>query len=404
MSWLTTLQLALHALWRNRLRAALTALGVIIGVASVITMLSIGAGAQQRVAETLASLGTNMLVIKPGSLSRGGVRRGAGGQINLTLDDAEAVSRLPDLIGAAPSIRASGQVRSRMNNWGTVIEGVTADYAVVHNWTLEVGSFITDQQVAGATQVCVLGQTAARELFGISNPVDETLVVKGGPCRVVGVLEPKGVTAWGSDQDDVVFMPVTTVQRKLLGVNYVHRIDVAVPSREKTDPVLQDINVLLRSRHRLSEEQPDDFRAYNRAELAQSSEESARVFTWLLGSIAFVSLLVGGIGIMNIMLVSVSERTREIGIRMALGARQRDILWQFLLEAAVLSGVGGVIGILLGVGSAAAVALFSALPISITLTSVVVAFFFAGFIGVFFGIHPARKAARFAPIVALRHE
>lgn len=404
MNWSTTLHLALSALWRNRLRAALTALGVIIGVAAVIAMLSVGNGAQQRVEETLESLGTNMLVIRPGTLTRGGVRRGAGGSTSLTLDDAIAIGELSGVVGSAPSIRASGQVRSQLANWGTVIEGVTADYAHVHNWALDIGTFISDHEVAGATQVCVLGQTAARELFGLANPVNETVIIKGGPCQVIGVLEAKGVTAWGSDQDDVVFMPVTTVQRKLLGINYIHRIDIATPDRESSEQVLQSVSTLLRTRHRLSDEQADDFRAYNRAELAQSSEESTRVFTWLLGNIASVSLLVGGIGIMNIMLVSVSERIREVGIRMALGARQRDILWQFLLEAAVLSGVGGMAGIAVGIGGAVAVAVFSDLPVSITLSSVFAAFVFAAIVGVFFGIHPARKAAQLAPITALRHE
>ena len=254
-----------------------------------------------------------------------------------------------------------------------------------------------------ASHVCVLGQTVARELFGLRSPLGET-IIKGLACRVIGVLSEKGATAWGSDQDDAIFAPLTTVQRKLKGIAHIERIELMASDREASFRLLKDIKRLLRQRHRLSEDQSDDFRMYNRAELAQTSEESARVFTWLLGSIASVSLLVGGIGIMNIMLVSVTERTREIGIRMALGARQRDILWQFLLEALLLSTAGGVLGIFLGLGGALAVARFSALPVSVTPGSVVIAFLFAGMIGVFFGMHPARKASRLRPIEALHYE
>jgi putative ABC transport system permease protein len=404
VSWYAALQLALRALWRNKTRAALTALGVIIGVASVIAMVAIGTGAQRRIAATLESLGTNTLVIRPGSVTRGGVRTGAGGITSLTRADAAAIAELNDVVAVAPSVRTTAQVRYRGSNWGTAIEGVTADYATVQNWPTVSGDFITRQQVAGAAQVCVLGQTVAKELFGLVNPLGETLVIKGMACRVIGLLGEKGATAWGSDRDDAVFVPITTAQRKLMGITHIQRIEVTTSGREASFRVLKDIKRLLRARHRLTADQPDDFRSYNRAELAQSSEESARVFTWLLGSIASVSLLVGGIGIMNIMLVSVTERTREIGIRMALGARRRDILWQFLLEALVLSGAGGLLGILLGLVGAMAVARFSELPVSITPGSVFIAFLFAGLVGVFFGLHPARKAARLRPIEALRYE
>jgi len=404
MSWGAALQLALRALWRNKTRAALTALGVIIGVASVIAMVAIGAGAQQRIAETLENLGTNTLVIRPGTVTRGGVRTGAGGQTSLTREDAVAITDLRDVVAVAPSVRSSAQIRYRGTNWGTSVEGVTPAYVDVRSWPLAAGAFITEQHVAGAAHVCVLGQTVARELFGLASPLGETLVVKGTACKVIGVMEEKGATAWGTDQDDAVVMPITTVQRKLLGITHIHRIDIATSGREASFQALKDITQLLRSRHRLTGEDADDFRSYNRAELAQSSEESARVFSWLLGSIASVSLLVGGIGIMNIMLVSVTERTREIGIRMALGARRRDILWQFLLEALLLSAAGGVLGILVGLGGALAVARFSELPVSITPGSVLIACLFAGLVGVFFGLHPARKAAQLRPIDALRYE
>jgi len=404
MNALAALQLALRALRRNKTRAMLTTLGVIIGVAAVIAMVAIGNGAQQRIAAQLASMGTNSLVIRAGSVTRGGVRTGAGTTTTLTLADAGAIAELPDVVALAPTLRTAAQVRYRGTNWGTAIEGVTPDHVVAHSWPLAAGTFITERQLKAAAHVCVLGQTVARELFGLNNPVGETIVIKGLACRVIGVLTEKGATAWGSDQDDTVLAPLTTVQRKLMGVTHIERIEVVTSGRDASDRVMEAVKRLLRARHRLSTGQDDDFRIYNRAELAQTSEESARVFTWLLGSIASVSLLVGGIGIMNIMLVSVTERTREIGIRMALGARQSDILWQFLLEALVLSAVGGVLGVFLGLGGAAAVARFSQLPVSVTPVSILVAFLFAGLVGVFFGLHPARKAARLRPIEALRYE
>jgi len=404
MNWYTALQLALRALWRNKTRAMLTTLGVVIGVGSVIAMLGIGSGAQQRIAAQLASMGTNSLVVRPGSVTRGGVRTGAGGISTLTREDANAIAELPDVVAVAPSVRASAQVRYRGTNWGTAIEGVTPDYAMVRNWPLTEGEFISRRHVLGASHVCVLGQTVARELFGLRSPLGESVVIKGLACRVIGVLTEKGATAWGSDQDDAIFAPITTVQRKLKGITHIERIELVAGDREASFRLLKEIKRLLRQRHRLRDDQPDDFRMYNRAELAETSEESARVFTWLLGSIASVSLLVGGIGIMNIMLVSVTERTREIGIRMALGARQRDILWQFLLEALALSTAGGVLGIFFGLGGALAVARLSELPVRVTPGSVVIAFLFAALVGVFFGLHPARKASRLRPIEALRYE
>ncbi|MCO6412547.1 MAG: ABC transporter permease [Thiogranum sp.] len=404
MNWFTALQLALRALSRNKTRAMLTALGVVIGVGSVIAMLGIGSGAQQRIAAQLESMGTNSLVIRPGSVTRGGVRTGAGGITTLTRADADAIAELPDVLAVAPSVNDTVQARYRGVNWGTAIEGITPDYAMVRSWPLAEGEFISRSHVLGAGHVCVLGQTVTHELFGLRSPLGESIVIKGMACRVIGVLTEKGATAWGSDQDDTIFAPITTVQRKLKGITHIERIELLAVDREASFRLLKEIKELLRRRHRIPEDQPDDFRIYNRAELAQASEESARVFTWLLGSIASVSLLVGGIGIMNIMLVSVTERTREIGIRMALGARRRDILWQFLLEALVLSTAGGVLGILFGLGGALAVARFSELPVSVTPVSVLVAFLFAALVGVFFGLHPARKASRLRPIEALRYE
>jgi putative ABC transport system permease protein len=404
MKWTAAMQLALTALWRNKIRAMLTALGVIIGVASVIAMVAIGAGAQQRIAAQLESMGTNTLVIRPGSVTRGGVRTGAGTTTSLTRADTDAIRQLPGVIAVAPTVRSSVQVRYRGTNWGTAIEGVTPDYIGVRSWPVAEGEFFTEQNVIGADHVCVLGQTVSRELFGLANPIGNTIVMQGMACQVRGVLSEKGASAWGSDQDDRVFAPLTTVQRKIMGVTHVARAEVQTAGREATYQVMKDVKKLLRQRHRLQEGQPDDFRIYNRAELAKTSEESAKVFTWLLGSIASVSLIVGGIGIMNIMLVSVTERTREIGIRMALGARRRDILWQFLLEAIVLSAVGGALGIFTGLGGATLLSHFSEFPVSITPWSIVLAFSFAALVGIFFGLHPARKASRLLPIEALRYE
>lgn len=404
MNWQAALQLALVALWRNKTRAMLTTLGVIIGVASVITMVAIGAGAQQRIAEQLESMGTNTLVIRPGSVTRGGVRSGAGTTTTLSREDADAIRQIPGVIAVAPTVKSTVQLRYRGTNWGTAVEGVTPDYLSVRSWPVAEGEFFSEQHVFSAAHVCVLGQTVARELFGLANPVGETIVMKGMACQVRGILSEKGASSWGSDQDDSVFAPLTTVQRKIMGITHIDRIEVQTAGRDATYQVMKDVKQLLRQRHRLLEEQGDDFRTFNRAELAKTSEESARVFTWLLGSIASVSLLVGGIGIMNIMLVSVTERTREIGIRMALGARQRDILWQFLLEALLLSAAGGVLGIILGLSAAAILSNFSQFPVNITPWSIVVAFAFAGLVGIFFGLHPARKASNLLPIEALRYE
>ncbi|HUT42273.1 MAG TPA: ABC transporter permease [Gammaproteobacteria bacterium] len=404
MIWSTAFSLALRSLWRNKVRAMLTALGVIIGVGSVIAMLAVGTGAQQRIAKQLESMGSSSLTVRSGSVTRGGVRTGAGTTTNLTLADAEAIALLPNVIAVAPSVRSSAQVRYRGSNWGTAVEGVTPDYIAVRNWPLAEGEFFTTRHVMAADHVCVLGQTVARELFGLVSPVGETIVIKGVACRILGVLSEKGASAHGTDQDDTILAPVTTVQRKLLGITHIHTIEIQTAGADAARTAYQEVKRVLREKHRLQPDQDDDFRIFNRAELAATAAESASVFTWLLGSIASVSLLVGGIGIMNIMLVSVTERTREIGIRMALGARRRDILWQFLLEALVLSGAGGLLGVLFGITTALGLGQLSQFQVDITPWSVVLAFSFAAVIGVFFGLHPARKASRLLPIEALRYE
>lgn len=404
MSWFVTLQLALAALSRNRVRAALTTTGVIVGVASVIAMLGIAAGSQQRVANELEKLGTNNLTVRAGSATRGGVRAWAGTATRLKISDAEAIRELPGVLAVAPLAMRPLQVRYRATNWATEVAGVTPEYLPIKMWQLEQGEFFTDWHVERAAHVCILGHTVALELFGLKDPVGEVILVKQLACRVLGVLAKKGTSSSGRDQDDIVLMPITTMQRKIMARTFIHRILVQTPDQDAALSMQQVVRLLMRQRHRLQPNQEDDFRIGTSADLAQASQESARVFTWLLGSIASVSLLVGGIGIMNIMLVSVTERTREIGIRMALGARQRDVLAQFLLEALVLSGAGGVLGVCLGIAAAAAVGAFSELPVLIMPWSVGLAFLFSGVVGVTFGLYPASKAAALRPADALRYE
>ncbi len=404
MNAFTWLQLALRALRRNRVRALLTTVGVMFGVGAVIAMLGVGTGSQQRVAEQLETMGTNNLTVNAGSATRSGVRVWAGTATRLQMDDAAAIAQLPAIVTVAPIVHKLSHVRYLGANWATQIEGVTPEYLQIRRWALADGEFFTDWHVNRAAHVCVLGQTVAQELFGLREPLGEVIIIKGIACRVVGVLAKRGATSWGRDQDDVVLMPITTVQRKLMGKTHIHRILVETPDQEAALKAQTDIRKLMRERHRLQPQQDDDFRIYTRADLAEASRESARVFTWLLSSIASVSLLVGGIGIMNIMLVSVTERTREIGIRMALGARHRDILGQFLLEALVLSTVGGIAGVLFGLAAAAAIGRFSQLPVFVTWWSVLLAFVFGLLVGVIFGLYPARKAANLRPAEALRYE
>ena len=404
MIWYTAFSLALRSLWRNKVRAMLTALGVIIGVGSVIAMLAVGAGAQQRIATQLEKMGSFSLTIRSGSTSHGGVRSGTGTITNLVMDDAEAIAMLPNVITAAPSVHGSAQVRYRGSNWGTAVEGVTPDYVAVRNWPVEEGEFFTMRQVKAADNVCVLGHTVARELFGLASPVGEIIVIKGMACRVLGVLSVKGASAWGADQDDTILAPVTTVQRKVIGITHIHRIEVQTGGADEAGAAYSEIKRLLRERHRLQPEQDDDFRIFNRAELARTAAENASVFTWLLGSIASVSLLVGGIGIMNIMLVSVTERTREIGIRLAIGALEREVLLQFLVEAVVLSSFGGLLGILLAVATTYGLSALMGMPPLLDAGIMLLAFLFSAAVGVIFGFFPARKAARQDPIEALRYE
>jgi putative ABC transport system permease protein len=402
--------IALGALRVNKLRSALTMLGIIIGVGAVIAMIAVGAGAQARVAEQIQSLGSNLIVILSGSVTSGGIRMGQGSQLTITEDDAYAIQReLPAIQAAAPSTRGTAQVVYGNLNWSTVLQGVTPEYLEARDWPLDTGRPILPDEIDGAGKVAILGQTTALNLFGETDPLGQIIRIRKVPFTVVGILTRKGQNTWGQDQDDVILVPISTAKKKVLGTSQanpraVGSISVKVRVGEDMTDAEGQIRALLRQRHKLQPYQDDDFWLRNLAEVLQTQEESSRVMTYLLGAIASISLLVGGIGIMNIMLVSVTERTREIGLRMAVGARGRDILSQFLVEAITLSLIGGVIGISLGLGASAAISYYFAWRTLVAPEAIALAFGFAACVGVFFGFYPARKAARLDPIEALRYE
>ena len=404
------LRVAVRALLRNKLRSFLTALGIMIGVGAVIAMVSVGAGAQIRVAEQIQSLGSNLIIVMPGSRNTAGLRLGQGSQITITEDDAQAIAReVPTVQVAASTSRGTAQVVYGNLNWSTTINGVSADFLEARDWGLEAGRPILREDVDGATKVALVGQTTALNLFGESDPVGEIIRIKKVPFAVIGVLSRKGQTTWGQDQDDIVMIPLSTAKKKVLGVSQansrsVNVISIKVQAGEDMSEAEAQIRTLLRDRHRLQPYQEDDFWIRNLAEVLQTQEEASAVLTYLLAAIASVSLLVGGIGIMNIMLVSVTERTREIGLRMAVGARGRDILTQFLVEAVTLSLIGGIIGILVGIGGSNVISALAEWRTVLAPSSIVVAFGFAAAIGIFFGFYPARKASRLDPIEALRYE
>jgi putative ABC transport system permease protein len=404
------LRIALRSLRVNKLRTALTMLGIMIGVGAVIAMVSVGAGAQARVAEQIQSLGSNLIIVLPGSRNTAGLRLGQGSQVSITEDDALAIAReVPTVQAVAPNVRGNAQVVYGNLNWSTTITGVTADYFEARDWTLEAGRPILRDDVDGATKVALVGQTAALNLFGDSDPLGEIIRIKKVPFTIVGVLSRKGQTTWGQDQDDVIVIPLSTAKKKVLGASQansraVNAISIKVHAGEDMSEAEAQIRTLLRDRHRLQPYQEDDFWIRNLSEVLQTQEESSKVMTYLLAAIASVSLLVGGIGIMNIMLVSVTERTREIGLRMAVGARARDILTQFLVEAVTLSLIGGVIGIALGIGGSNAISALAEWRTVLAPSAILLAFGFAAAIGIFFGFYPARKASRLDPIEALRYE
>jgi putative ABC transport system permease protein len=402
---LMAIKIAQRALARNLMRSSLTMLGVIIGVGAVIAMVAIGQGAHASIKAKISSLGANSLLILSGSTTQSGVRIGWGGRATLRPADVKAIQQeCPAVAYVTPTLRSTAQVVYTNQNWATTIQGTGIEYADIREWRLVSGTWFTQQDVDAASKVAVLGQTVADWLFGSIDPVGQVIQIQNMPFRVIGLLAPKGQSTTGQDQDDVIIIPYTTSQKKLVGITHVHSIQASAVSSELMAEAVEQVTALLRQRHRLLPWQESDFTVRPWADLAAAQEESSRIMTLLLGSIASISLLVGGIGIMNIMLVSVTERTREIGIRMAMGAKKRDILWQFLVEAMMLSFSGGIVGIGLGVGGAKLISSIAAWPSLVSWDAVALAFLFSGVVGIFFGFYPARKAAQLEPIEALRYE
>ncbi len=404
----STIKISFRALWVNKMRSALTMLGIIIGVGAVIAMVAVGAGASQKIAAQISSMGSNLLIILPGSTTAGGVRMGAGSQPTLSLADAEAILKeCPAVSDVGPTLGGVAQIVYGHMNWSTGVSGTTPGMLNVRDWSLAAGRPFTQQDVKSANKVALLGQTVVENLFGDQNPVGQTIRIKNVPFMVIGVLAEKGQSAQGQDQDDTVMIPVTTAQKKLFGTQFpgmVRIIMVKAKSAEDLSASEKQITELLKQRHHIGQRQDNDFTVRNLTQIMQAAEQSSKVMTLLLGAIASVSLLVGGIGIMNIMLVSVTERTREIGIRMAIGAKTWDIRLQFIIEALTLSLIGGIMGIIIGVSTAVILSSVSGWPTVVSILSILLAFSFSGFIGIFFGFYPAYKASLLNPIDALRYE
>ncbi len=407
-TFLQSLLIALRALRVNKMRSLLTMLGIIIGIAAVIAMVAIGAGASQMISDQIASVGSNLLLVIPGSTTSGGLRTGSGGAPTLTYDDAKAIkAECPSVANVAPTVRGSAQIVYGNQNWSTIVMGASAEMLAVRDWPLVSGRNLTPSDVEGAAKNCLVGQTVAENLFGDTDPIGKIIRVKKIPFVVVGLLGRKGQSPQGVDQDDTIFVPLRTAQRKLFGSqfpNAVNAIMVQAKGAEVLKKAEEEITSLLDQRHRIGPSRERDFTVRNLSEMLAIAEQSSKVMSILLGAVASISLVVGGIGIMNIMLVSVTERTREIGIRMAIGAKQRDILLQFLTEAVLLTTCGGIIGMGVGVAGATVVSKLMEWPTLISTTAIVIAFLFSAGVGVFFGFYPARKAAALNPIEALRYE
>lgn len=408
MDFLQTLKIALRALRTNKMRSFLTMLGIIIGIAAVIAMMAVGSGASYVISQQIASIGSNIILVIPGSTTSGGLRTGSGGAQTLTSDDARAImTECPSVSLAAGTVRSSGQIVYGNLNWSTVIMGGTPELFEIREWPVTAGRSLTQQDVDSAGKVCLLGQTVADNLFGSADPIGNIVRIKKIPFTVIGVLERKGQSPQGTDQDDTIFVPLRTAQRNLVRsqhTNNVGALTVKAKSEDLMEKAEEEINSLLNQRHRITGGKEPDFTTRNLSEILAVAEQSSKAMSLLLGAVASISLIVGGIGIMNIMLVSVTERTREIGIRMAIGAKRNDILLQFMIEAVLLTVLGGLIGIALGAIGATIVSHMLSWPTLISIQSITVAFFFSGAIGIFFGFYPARKAAGLNPIDALRYE
>ncbi len=401
------LRIAFDALIRNKMRSFLTMLGIIIGVGAVIAMVAIGQGAQTAMEGQINALGTNVLMLFPGSITRGGVMGGAGTSVTLTEEDGNAIrEQCPAVKYISPLLRTGAQLVYGDQNWASSVQGGTPDFFNIRDYAIDEGDFFTDADVRGATKVCLLGRTVAQQLFEGEDPIGQTIRIRNIPFRVVGTLMPKGQNMMGQDQDDIVLIPYTTLQKRLMGERNVRAWGyiISAASKAQIPDAQQQITDLLRTRHKIAPADDNDFTIRSQTEIAEASNAQSKIMTILLASIASVSLIVGGIGIMNIMLVSVTERTREIGIRISIGAKRRDILGQFLIEAIVLSLSGGIIGVGFGVGGSKLISQLAGWPVFVSLTSVFLAVLFSMAVGVFFGYYPARKASRLNPIDALRYE
>ncbi|PYV97117.1 MAG: multidrug ABC transporter substrate-binding protein [Acidobacteria bacterium] len=406
MDLVAIIRIAMRALARNKLRSSLTMLGIIIGVGAVIAMVSVGQGAQQQAQQQIAAMGSNVLFVSSGTVNRGGMRMGWGATKTLVYDDMVAILRECPLVKeAAPGSQAAAQVVFGNDNWATNINGTEPQYFDIRNWSFAEGSSFTQDDVNTGANVAVVGETVRKNLFSATDPIGQTIRINKLPFKVVGLLTPKGTSAaMGQDQDDIILIPITTLQKKITGQDWLRWIMVSAVSREASYSAQQQITELLRDRHRIRPGQDDDFFVRNLADVADLADQQAKLFTVLLASIASISLIVGGIGIMNIMLVSVTERTREIGIRMAIGATEGDVQQQFLIEAVVLSLVGGAVGIISGMATSYIITQTLDWPVLVSPMAIVAAVLFSMAVGIFFGFYPARKAARLDPIEALRYE
>lgn len=406
MNILNLFRIAFNAIRLNRMRAFLTMLGIIIGVASVIAMLAIGEGSKESIKNNISKMGSNMLTIRPGAGMMGGVRQGAAEMQSLTLDDYYAIKNNAKLVSyVTPMVNGNGQSINGSNNWPTSIYGITPDYLNIRVWGLKDGSMFTERDVKSNAKVAVLGQTVVENLFPDgSSPIGKTIRYNSIPFKVIGVLEEKGESTFGQDQDDIIMAPYTAVQKRILAVDYLQSIVASAVSEEEASAAVDEITEILRKSHHLAENDDDNFNVFSQQEMLSTFSSTSEMLTILLVAIASISLVVGGIGIMNIMYVSVKERTREIGLRMAVGAKGKDILMQFLIEAILISITGGLIGVLLGLGATNFVKQFAGWPTSVTLYSIIVSFIVCTLTGVFFGWYPARKASSLDPITALRYE